>query len=269
MIADPEHDRIVELLGVYALHAVDPDEDRLVEEHLATCARCRAEVDGLRRVAADLAVAGALDGAEPPPRVWSGIAAGIGAREVGIPPATPLAPGASRRVRSARRRRPGRPSPTWIAAAVGVAAAVAIALLSFGLVNAQGHVDRLRASLGGSAAQVALRAALESPGHQVAELRSSAGSRLVELVVRRDGAGYVVRSTAATLPPDQTYQLWGNIGGRAISLGLLGRRPAPGAAFTLGTSGSITRELMVTIEPAGGVPTPDRAPIATAPLSLT
>ncbi|MFC0628437.1 anti-sigma factor family protein [Kribbella deserti] len=35
------------LLGAYVLAALEPDETRLVEAHLATCAECRAEADDL------------------------------------------------------------------------------------------------------------------------------------------------------------------------------------------------------------------------------
>ena len=45
------HEEASELLGAYALHAVEPEEHTQLEEHLATCPRCRAELDGLREVA--------------------------------------------------------------------------------------------------------------------------------------------------------------------------------------------------------------------------
>ena len=48
------HEEASELLGAYALHAVDGDEVTEVEEHLDTCPRCRAELDGLREVAGAL-----------------------------------------------------------------------------------------------------------------------------------------------------------------------------------------------------------------------
>ncbi|MEA3055576.1 MAG: hypothetical protein QOD30_1008, partial [Actinomycetota bacterium] len=49
------HDEIQELLGAYALDAVDPDERSDVEDHLRDCARCRAEVAEHRDTAAFLA----------------------------------------------------------------------------------------------------------------------------------------------------------------------------------------------------------------------
>jgi anti-sigma-K factor RskA len=69
------------------------------------------------------------------------------------------------------------------------------------------------------------------------------------------GQGYLVKSNLPTLSSAKTYQLWGVINGRAISLGLLGQDPH-GAAFSLGGS-SHPSTLGITVEPAGGsvVPT--------------
>ncbi|MGH9065510.1 MAG: anti-sigma factor domain-containing protein, partial [Acidimicrobiales bacterium] len=53
------------------------------------------------------------------------------------------------------------------------------------------------------------------------------------------------------LPSTETYQLWGLIGGKAISLGLLGPSPAQGS-FQVGSPRRV-EELMVTVEPSGGV----------------
>ena len=52
------------LVGAYAVDALEPSERTLFEEHLATCADCRAEVQSLREAAALLADASAV---EPPP----------------------------------------------------------------------------------------------------------------------------------------------------------------------------------------------------------
>ena len=38
------HDAVVELLGAYALDAVDPTEAAAVEAHLGTCPGCRDEI---------------------------------------------------------------------------------------------------------------------------------------------------------------------------------------------------------------------------------
>ncbi len=60
---------IEELIGAYALDAVDDDERNAVEQHLAVCARCRAELVEHREVAALLA----YEGAPAPSDVWDRI----------------------------------------------------------------------------------------------------------------------------------------------------------------------------------------------------
>ena len=74
-------------------------------------------------------------------------------------------------------------------------------------------------------------------------------------MVTPSGQGYLVKSNLPTLSSAQTYQLWGVINGKAISLGLLGRTPNR-AAFTLAGSPTPSK-LGITVEPAGGsvVPT--------------
>jgi anti-sigma factor RsiW len=265
MTVDPEHDRTAELLGVYALDAVDLDERSQVEQHLGACPRCRAELDVLRQVAADLAVMDGIEGEQPPASVWDRVAAGIadhGVRPASVPAA--VVPIGGRR-RTTTRTGPHRVA--WIGGVAAGAAAAAIAVLAVGLVHSDGQVRQLRSALAGRGPTSAVRAALEARGHRVVDLRSSHGGRLAEVVVQRSGVGYVVSSTMTALPANETYQLWASIDGRPISLGLLGRKPAPGEAFSLGASVASARELLVTVEPAGGVPSPDRTPVATAPLA--
>ena len=61
-----DHDEIQELLGAYALHAVDTDEAAEIYDHLRSCPRCRAEVVVHRETAA-LLVDTHL---EPPADLW-------------------------------------------------------------------------------------------------------------------------------------------------------------------------------------------------------
>src|SRR5512141_1990777 len=60
MAADPHS-----LVAPYALHALDDEEGREFEQHLAACERCREELAGLREAAAGLAYGAA--GPAPPP----------------------------------------------------------------------------------------------------------------------------------------------------------------------------------------------------------
>ncbi|HLG68476.1 MAG TPA: anti-sigma factor [Acidimicrobiales bacterium] len=285
--ARDQHHQVSDLLGPYALDAVDAEEAARVKRHLEECHRCRAEVDQLREVAAALG-----NTAEPPPEhLWDRIADRLGSPAGELGPgarygeraglaaagASPLPPALERagpprhsrnraRPRGARQRHGRR---AWTAAAMGTAAACAAlaVVLGIDLSNANGRVAQLQTSLARQGPAAAVAAALASPGHRVVELHADDGARLAELVVQRNGVGYVVASSMAGLPDDETYQLWAKIAGQPISLGLLGSTPRAGAAFSLGTSVGEAQQLMVTVEPAGGVVTPDRGPVASATLS--
>jgi len=62
MGADPHS-----LVAPYALHALDDEECRAFEQHLAVCERCREELAGLKEAAASLAYGAA--GPAPPPEL--------------------------------------------------------------------------------------------------------------------------------------------------------------------------------------------------------
>ena len=115
------HDEIEELLGAYALDAVDPDERELVETHLATCPRCCAEVEDHVEVAALLG----NSGGDAPDGVWERIASTL----VEVPPPMRLelpTPDARIIPLAERRRQRGN---RLVVAAMGAAAAMVIGAL--------------------------------------------------------------------------------------------------------------------------------------------
>ena len=61
----PEHREIQELLGVYALDAVDPEMAAMVERHLAGCVKCSIEVAQHHEVAGLLANSGGKSRTSP------------------------------------------------------------------------------------------------------------------------------------------------------------------------------------------------------------
>ncbi|HMD45153.1 MAG TPA: anti-sigma factor [Acidimicrobiales bacterium] len=250
-MSDPGHDEIQSLLGAFALDAVDPDEAEAVRRHLDECGDCQAEVDAHR------AVAGALgNSVEPlPPELWDRIAERIAESPgpTGPPPAppdlseqvVPLDP--ARRAAPARSRR----GPTVV---LGVAAA-ALVLVVAAYALGRSHP----ASPGHGGLSVAVAQAMATPGHQVVDLRSPDGTRLAQVVAVPGGHWYLARSDMPRLPGGRTYQLWGVIDGRYISLGLLGPHPSQ-AAFSVGSASPIA--VAVSVEPAGGVASPDLPPVA-------
>jgi anti-sigma-K factor RskA len=107
-------------------------------------------------------------------------------------------------------------------------------------------------------------AALETPGHKLVNLEGSNHADLAQFVLLPDGRGYLVKADMPALPTKDTYQLWGIIGGRPISIGIMGQAPGT-VTFTIAGSPGPS-DLAVTVEPAGGTPAPTTTPVAVGPV---
>lgn len=240
------HDEIEELLGAFALNAVDADEAAEIETHLLTCPRCRAEVDSHREVAAMLGSAGG----PAPDAVWARIAGRLEepAPEFG----TPLA-----RVVPMRRV-----LATRVAMALAAAAAVVALVLAVGLTRQGDRIDDLEAALADDALLRAASLAQADPNAISAKLTSLDGALSASAVVLPDGTGYLVGNDVPELGPDRTYQLWGIDDGKPVSLGVLGT-DFKVAGFSVGRGFD---QLALTEEAAGGAAQPTMSPRASAPL---
>jgi negative regulator of sigma E activity len=127
-----------DLLGAFALGAVDAEEAATVRAHLATCAECQAEIAELW-LAVD-SLPGMIEPMEPPPALRDRIAAAIRA-EAASPPPTPSAISVSRAPERAPTIVPVLPAPEpirkpasfWSRATPWAAAAAILLLLSAGL----------------------------------------------------------------------------------------------------------------------------------------
>lgn len=250
MMQDKEHMSIEELLGAYALNAVDESERRLVEQHLAECPRCRIEVEEHREVAAMLG--GEMTRA--PERVWSQIVGELTAEAPAfdLAPVVPLAK---------KRRSMSMRAVSW---AAGVAAAVVVAL-SAAVITQSGRIGDLNSQIAAQDQQIATlastlqtdplqqaaTAALSEPGARVANLTAEGSSRTMLIVVLPDGTGYVFQSTLEPLPENSTYQLWAVVDDKVISAGVLGNQPDI-VPFHIDPDG--LQGLVITQEVAGGVP---------------
>jgi anti-sigma-K factor RskA len=246
------HDEASELLGAYALDAVDGEELPELEGHLATCPRCRAELDRLREVAAAMG-----NSVEPLPEgLWTGIASRLPERhdEDEPPPMPRLIPEGRAPFRAASdgRRRRRRNAITSLGAIAVAVAAIAI-VLGIGLVHADNKISGLQSAAGRQPSTVT--AALTARGHRLVDLRTSSHAQLAQFVVLPNGVGYLVSSNLPSLHRTQTYQLWGIEGSKPVSLGLLGGAPRQ-AVFTMAGANRPSR-LSITAEPSGGsvVPT--------------
>ena len=253
-----EHE-VSDLLGAYALDAVEPDEARRVEEHLATCPKCRAEVEMYRETAAFLAYAGT----DAPEGVWARIGAGIGAdgsHQVELIPDLG-------RIRSQRSTASTRSRAVF--AGIAAIAAAAVAFLGVDVSHLSGQVSALRGQTQANGLAPLALAALEGP-HKSVTLSSSGSTpsgASATVAITSDGSAYWLGSTLRAIPADRTYQLWGNDHGRIVSLGLIGSSPSRLAMFRIqgGTS-----QLMVTNEPKGGTTMPTTPVLAsgTVPTSI-
>ncbi len=244
--------KVEELLGAYALDALDEDERLLVDRHLSTCDSCREEVRDHREVAALLAP----PPIPPPDRVWGRILAGIAVAA----PADELAP-----VVPLRRRERRFESTRWLA---GAAAAVAVVALGVTVVVQSGRIGSLDDQVTAQQQEIAafqadpLRqaatAALEDPNARIADLTAEDTEARMQIVLLPDGTGYVFENTMTPLPDEATYQLWALVDDRIISAGVLGNDPGV-VPFHLDPAG--VQGLVVTEEVAGGVAQSESDPV--------
>jgi hypothetical protein len=219
------YDEFSDLLGVYALDAVDPDERERIELHLADCPRCRAEVAEHREVAGYLSHSGAtapegvwdrialeLSPAAPPMRMAilpNGSAApGSSAPASTVPEASPEAPADNVTPIGAARRRPSRAT----LAVLSIAACI-IALLG---VVAVGQAQRI--GRGESVEEMATKAASDSK----LKVELSGGDGSAQAVVGANGQGYLIMDGVAAPADGDVYQLWGKVDGAVLSLGTFG-----------------------------------------------
>ena len=237
-MSSSSHDALRDLLGAYALDAVEADERALLEEHLRTCGECRDEVDRHRTVA------GMIAGAETPlpDGLWDRVRGGI-ARE---------APHTSAEVTRLSTHR--RWTPILSAAAVSVL----VALVGVQTVRLQ----QTRNDLAVTAAQLAaieqavtvgdyasiVSLAATAPGAVTVALDGDAGTASATILPY--GSGYLELDDLAPLDEAHTYQLWAVIDDEVISAGVFGGAPTV-APFRVDLER--LQGLVVTSEVAGGV----------------
>ena len=220
-----QHDEIRQLLGAFALDAVEPDETAAIEAHLATCPRCRDEVREHREVAALLAYAGS----SAPEGMWDRLAAKLDAAPpASAAPALGLMLGSEAGGRAVGRRRRG----SRVAAAV--AAAAVVAGLGAGGLQVQSalrsqddQIEKVAQALSEEGARARLvreaAAAALADGAREVHLLTPDRAPLADAVVLADGTGYLIDKGAPSLPDGRTYQLWAVTGGQKLSLGVPGR----------------------------------------------
>lgn len=250
-----------ELVGAYALDALDDLEHAAMEAHLLEPSHegCLQALERMRTAAARLS--GATDDARVPGRIWERIEAGLGPRR----------------------------KPSWSAPA-GWAAAAALAVVVLLLLQQRNRLEREVASLrlgaqsasssasksqelarqcaaqldavrtGSAAAREAL-ALIERPGSRVVQFGSVGGAlQSAFAVIGADGARAILVSTTLAPTPAHDYQLWVVPTRRSaapLPAGLLAP-PADGVAVAEFDSRVLQAgagSLAVSAEPKGGSPT--------------
>jgi anti-sigma factor RsiW len=239
------HQDIVELLGAFALDAVDDDERDVIEAHLAGCPRCRAEVEGHRETAALLA----HSGERAPEGVWDRIADALDE----APPALDL-------TRLTHRRHARRTIPLRVAAATMAVAAAVTLLLGVALGrndDGLGRFDKVADAMEKALVANAANAALANPQAEQVQLTATDGKASARVVRLPDGTGYLLPANLAPLPAGRFYQLWAVRSDAKISLGVLGGVPEI-SAFRM--NGPVVA-YAVTEEAAGGVAQTQNQPV--------
>lgn len=238
------------LTGAYAAHALEADESRRFEEHLADCPSCAAEVAEFR---AALARLGSAESAAPPASLKAAVLAALPAVRQQAPALAPRTGG----------KRPGERRWWRFALAACLAAA-----LTTGAVAVQQHreADRARARA----------TALQQQQDRFADLLTAPDARTATAAATGGaGAGTVVWSHSraragflATGLPDpangRTYELWFADGDVMRPAGLM---PGGNGALLLTGSPNGANGVGLTLEPAGGSEHPSGAPIMLLPLS--
>lgn len=251
-----DHDATVELLGAYALDAVDPDEATAVADHVQNCDSCAGELAAFREVTGLIA----NSGGDAPSHLWSSIAEQIER------PAPAFEGRLGGQMAGSPRRVATRPRSWWRArplVTVAVAAGIVlVAVLGVEVGRLDNRVNQLQSEGAQQGLTRAADHALADPTAQHVVLTADTGSTaaVARIAILPSGAGFLVNRALAPLAADRTYQLWGQVGGALISLGVLGAHPRA-LAFHVDRDVAIST-FAVTVEQAGGVTRTTHAPVA-------
>jgi anti-sigma-K factor RskA len=211
------------LVAPYALDALDEEEERGFEQHLAVCEPCREELAGLREAAAALAYD--AGGPAPPPELKDRILAEARAERPNVVP-----------LERARRN--------WTAPLAAAAAAAAAAAIGLGVWGATK-----------SSSTSPLAAVLSQPGAKLVPIDSRGG------VAVAPGGDAALALAVPRAPTGKTYEAWVIRGSKASPAGLFrGRDGTSVLEITRAVrAGSV---VAVTLERAGGVSSPTTKPLA-------
>jgi anti-sigma-K factor RskA len=220
-------DGIHELTAGYALDALDDDERRAYEDHLAGCEYCRDELASFWDVTSALAVA--ASGPEPSAQLRDRVLASVQAEPQTV---VPLA--------SPRRR-----SATPVIAAIAAVAAVVAIGLGVYAVSLSNDLEETRAALA------------QAP--RVVPIEGADG----RLVVQAQGRGWLALSGLPDAPAGKTYEIWVIEGQTPRRAGLFDGAPSA-TLVKVERRVPAGAVIAVTEEQDGGVNAPTTAPVLTS-----
>jgi anti-sigma factor RsiW len=234
----PQHD----LLGAYAVDALDDLERRAFERHLAGCAECARELPGLLATAAAI---GAAEAAPPPGALRERVLAAAAATPQERILATAAVPVPSPRRSRWTARWPAAAASLLLLASAGLG--VGLAVTSSRLDDARQEAGELRRTLD----ELTVARSMEIPSGGRLEVTSGAGAAMVRLAGVSDPA------------QGMTYQLWlVPAAGDPVPSVLLPDGDTTAYVEQMGEAAAVA----VTMEPQGGSTAPTTEPLAVLPL---
>lgn len=199
------HEQFGEDLALYAVNALEGEDRAELEQHLASCAACRLELEQLRGDGALLALS--TSGPKPPARARARLLDAIAKESAKTP--TSRAEGA-REMGHARR--------TW-SSWLGWAAAAAMAVLAVLVWNENSALKQSLAAMSDQSAQMTrevedlrkIAAPIVSPQAQritVVSLKTPPQPQGKAFYMRNRNSLVFVASNMPQLPPHKAYELW-------------------------------------------------------------
>jgi anti-sigma-K factor RskA len=221
-------EHVDELIAAHALHALDADDERRVEEHLAGCDRCRAQLREMEGVAA--AIAYAAPAAQPPAELRGRVLEAIGPTVVASP--AEAAPDRDRRWAG---------WPRFSAFAVPALAAAVVALAVW---------------------NVSLRDDRGAPQIQAVGSVANVGS-----VVAFQGGEATLVGRLRAAPPNHVYEAWVIPRGQSVPIAAGTFPGGRSISFTLTRHASAGDTVVITLEPGTGGPAPKGPAVGQAVLA--
>lgn len=257
-----EHEDYKVMLPLHALSSLDPGETQALEQHLAACSECRAELDAWRGTA--VALAHSAEPLEPSPQVRARILERVRAesRAAKLDNVIPMT-----RPSAVAARAPAQPRDLLaIAALIVLGLIIGLVVLWRQNQEARTAVARLSQELQETRARLGMEqkalALLTTPGARMAELagtKEAPAAHAMLAVDSKTGRAVFMAQGLPQAPAGKAYQLWF----------INGAKPMPGKVFKTDSAGNVMMmdeqlpaealnagTFAVTLEPQDGVPAP-------------